>query len=452
MTTLHSSPLRLNVLARGPDLQDGQEELVTYAYSYPHKSCYRPLDPPVPLSAAWATEDITRLALYVHLPFCEVRCGFCNLFTQSQPHADEVAAYLEGMARQVKVTASAVPAARFAACALGGGTPTWLSPCQLEWLFERLRQAWGFDPRVTPTSVEASPATANRERLQALAALGVHRLSLGVQSFVELEARALGRPQHLADVYSALDAVRGSGFAALNIDLIYGHPIQTAEGLEYSLREALRYEPEEIYLYPLYVRPQTGLARHFQGGTPPRLELYRRGRETLLAAGYLQVSHRCYRHRRYRPPAVAYRCQWDGMLGLGCGARSYTRTLHYGTPFAVTQAGIRAILREWLARDDASFALATYGCWLSPEEQRRRYVILSILEAQGLSLSEYVARFGSVVWNDLPELEGLVERGWLQEREGWLVLTESGLEHADWVGPALYSREVRATLREFVRL
>lgn len=452
MTILSSSPMRLNVLARGPDPQEGPEELITYAYSYPHKSCYRPLEPPVPLADAWATEDIGRLALYVHLPFCEMRCGFCNLFTQSQPHADEVAAYLEAVARQVKVTASVLPAARFATCALGGGTPTWLSPRQLEWLFERLRQAWAFDPGETPTSVEASPATASRERLQVLAALGVHRLSLGVQSFVEQEARALGRPQHLSDVYAALEAVRSLGFGALNIDLIYGHPSQTADGLEYSLREALRYEPEEIYLYPLYVRPQTGLARHIQGGAPPRLELYRRGRERLLAAGYHQVSHRCYRHGRYRPPAVAYRCQQDGMLGLGCGARSYTRTLHYGTRFAVTQEGIRAILREWLARDDASFASAAYGYRLSPEEQRRRYVILSVLEAQGLLLDEYVARFGTVVWDDLPELGRLVERGWLLERQGRIVLTESGLEHADWVGPALYSLEVRATLREFVRL
>ncbi len=453
MTRLPAASPRLNVLAdRSPDPCGGQEEFVTYAYSYPHKCCYRPLEPPVPLSAAWASEDTSRLALYVHLPFCEMRCGFCNLFTQSQPHADEVAAYLKTLGRQIGVTAGVLPAARFAVCALGGGTPTWLSAGQLEWLFGRLRAAWAFDPCAAPTSVEASPATASRERLQTLAALGVHRLSVGVQSFVERETRALGRPQRLADVYAALDAVRGLGFAALNIDLIYGHPSQTLDGLRFSLREALRYEPEEIYLYPLYVRPHTGLARHVQGGVPPRLDLYRSGREALLAAGYVQVSHRCYRHSRYRPPAVAYACQQDGMLGLGCGARSYTRTLHYGTPFAVTQQGIRAILKEWLARDDASFAHATYGCRLSPEEQRRRYVMLSILEAQGLSLAEYGARFGSVPWDDLPELERLLERGWLLEREGRIVLTESGLEHADWVGPALYSHEVRATLREFVRL
>lgn len=453
MTTPSASPPLLNVLADDrAALPADDEELVSYAYSYPHKSSYHSLLPPVPLAEAWANEDISRLALYVHLPFCEMRCGFCNLFAQSQPHAEETAAYLNALARQIAVVGSLLHRARFAVCALGGGTPTWLSPQQLEWLFGRLHAAWGFDAHATPTSVEASPATASRERLHTLARLGVHRLSLGVQSFVEEEAGALGRPQRLSSVYTALDTIRSLGFAALNIDLIYGHPSQTLAGWQFSLREALRFCPEEIYLYPLYVRPQTGLARRVRGGAPPRSDLYRCGRETLLAAGYRQISHRCYRLARYQPPAVSYACQQDGMLGLGCGARSYTRRLHYGTRFAVTQAGVRAILHEWITLDDASFAVATHGCRLSPDEQRRRYVILSVLEAQGLSLSDYQARFGNSAWDDLPELKKLVQRGWLIVRDHHLVLTDDGLEHADWVGPALYSPAVRSRLREFVQL
>jgi oxygen-independent coproporphyrinogen-3 oxidase len=452
VTTRTITVASLRVLQDEPELRAGEEELVSYAYSYPHKSSYRPLVPPVPLAEAWAGEDTRRLALYVHLPFCEMRCGFCNLFTRSQPDAEEVAHYLDALHRQIRVVADLLPTSRFALCALGGGTPTCLAPPQLEQLFERLHAAWGFDPQATPTSVETSPATASPDHLRMLARLGVHRVSLGVQSFVEEECRALGRPQRLADVRAALDAIRASNVAALNVDLIYGHPSQTLAGWQVSLREALRYQPEEIYLYPLYVRPHTGLARRVHGGAPPRLDLYRMGRETLLAAGYNQVSHRCFRRAGYRAPAAAYACQQDGMLGLGCGARSYTRRLHYGTRFAVTQAEIRAILHEWLAQDDASLSLAHHGCWLSEEEQRRRYVILSVLEAQGLSPAEYQARFGSDAWEDLPELNRLAERGWLILREGRLVLTERGLERADWVGPALYSSEVRTRLREFVRL
>ncbi|MCL6504134.1 MAG: STM4012 family radical SAM protein [Pirellulales bacterium] len=453
MTARSYTPPELQILShQAPAALPADAELVSYAYSYPHKSSYQPLLPPVPLADAWAEEDLGRLALYVHLPFCEMRCGFCNLFTQSQPQQEEVAAYLHALARQIRVVSDILRAARFAVCALGGGTPTFLSPQQLDWLFDLLGAAWNFDPRHTPTSVEASPATASTDRLRTLAQRGVHRLSLGVQSFVEAETRALGRPQRPADAHAALETIRSLPFAALNVDLIYGHPSQSLAGWLFSLREVLRYQPEEIYLYPLYVRPQTGLARRVPGGAALRSDLYRAGREHLLAAGYTQISHRCFRLQRYQPPPVAYGCQRDGMLGLGCGARSYTRTLHYGSRFAVTQQEIRDILRAWITQDDAAFALATHGCRLSTEEQRRRYVILSVLEAQGLCVADYQKRFGTNPHHDLPELNQFIDRGWLVQEEGRIHLTAAGLEHADSLGPALYSAQVRRRLREFVRL
>jgi oxygen-independent coproporphyrinogen-3 oxidase len=302
-----------------------------------------------------------------------------------------------------------------------------------------------------PTSVETSPATSTRERLAVLKDFGVQRISIGVQSFVRRDAQRFGRPQRLRQVHAALDTVRELTFPVLNIDLIYGGPEQTAESWSRSLVEAMQYDPEELYLYPLYIRPETGLGRMRSPLIPHRRDLYRQARDFLLDRGYRQSSLRCFRRPEVTAPS-SYTCQRDGMIGLGCGARSYTRRLHYATKFAVSQAGIQAILASWTAQSDAELSFATHGFRLSANEQRRRYLIMSLLQAEGLNLAEYENLFQSSPFFDVAELEGLRIRDWLDESSpDVLRLTEIGLENSDIAGPLLYSARVRRCLEAFVQ-
>ncbi|HEU4328608.1 MAG TPA: STM4012 family radical SAM protein [Roseiflexaceae bacterium] len=428
-----------------------------YAYAYPHKTAYRPLAQPAPLEQVWSGEPRGALFLYIHIPFCEMRCGFCNLFTVANPKGGIEAAYLDALERQARRTAAALGGATFVRLAIGGGTPTYLEAADLHRLFDITANCFGLDPRAVPVSVETSPKTATPERLRALRARGADRISIGVQSFDDAEAAAAGRPQRRADVERALEQIRAEGFPTLNIDLIYGIPGQTVDSWLKSLRAALRYAPEELYLYPLYVRPLTGLGRRAPGGTDPewdaqRLACYRAGRDMLRAAGYTQTSMRMF--RAAHAPAAAgpvYCCQDDGMVGLGCGARSYTRALHYSSEYAVSAGGVRAIIADYLARPDESFGAAHYGIALGPEEQRRRFVIQSLLQVEGLDLPAYRRRFGGEVLDDLPALAELPGLG-LAERAGDVLrLTNAGLERSDAIGPWLYTTEV-GTLMEAYEL
>ncbi|MES2788878.1 MAG: STM4012 family radical SAM protein [Planctomycetota bacterium] len=429
-------------------LAEPQSELSAYAYSYPHKSSYRPLTPRVPIATVWRDEDVSNLSLYVHIPFCEMRCGFCNLFTQSQPAETLVNDYLAALGRQMRVVREAVPTATFHQFAIGGGTPTYLSAQQLSDLLTAVESVLDVSIVRLPTSIETSPETATPDRLRVLANFGIQRVSLGVQSFSETETRLFGRPQQAPAVHRAIQAIRDAGSFDLNLDLIYGHPDQSAESWQASLQAALQYRPEELYLYPLYVRPETGLERQGLSPVGHRSDLYRIARDRLLDDGYEQLSLRCFRVPRAAQPA-AYACQRDGMIGLGCGARSYTRELHYATRFAVTQAGVRSIVRDWIAQSDDDFAHATHGMWLSDDEQLRRYVILTLLQTDGLSLVELEQQFPGA---DIDTISGITElrtRGWLLRTETRESLTPAGLEHADEVGPILYSPLVRDRLRAF---
>jgi oxygen-independent coproporphyrinogen-3 oxidase len=421
-----------------------------YAYAYPHKSAYRRLEPTVPLSTAWGSEDKSALFLYAHVPFCEMRCGFCNLFTTTHPGAGLVAHYLEAIERQAESVATALgPAARCARVAIGGGTPTFLQLPELERLFEIIGAHFPGVNSPIPKAIEASPATVDQAKLDLLAARGVTRVSLGVQSFIETETRALGRPQRTAEVRRALGLLAAKAFPCLNIDLIYGAPGQTPLTWQRSLEETLEFAPQEIYLYPLYVRPLTGLDRVGCSPADDRIELYRFGRDFLLRRGYRQISMRLFRARSYAPPeGPVYCCQEDGMVGLGAGARSYTTALHYSTEYAVGAAGVQAILQHFIKRTAEDFSEADYGCSLDATEQRRRYVLKSLLRSDGLDLEAYRARFGSDPMCDLPELTELSELD-LVSRENPLQLNGRGLELSDVIGPWLCSPAMREKMSQF---
>lgn len=417
---------------------------VGYAYSYPHKTAYRPLNPPISLADAWAGEPRNALFLYMHVPFCEGRCGYCNLFSVSQPESGLTDAYVEAVRRQAVRVRDSVGALHFARMAIGGGTPTVLRIDQLEVILRVCQDVMGVSPGRAPASVEVSPVTATADKLTLLRQFGVRRISIGVETFNEDEAGLLLRPQTNHSVHEALTAIRHAGFPVLNIDLIYGSPGQTPTAWLESLRQALVYEPEELYLYPLYVRPLTGLGRregHWEDG---RLLAYRIGRQFLLANGYEQLSMRMFRRANAASPSDSdYCCQRDGMIGIGCAARSYTARLHYGWPHATGRSAALAILDGFIRCEPESFGWANHGVWLDDEDRRRRLVLKTLLRCEGLSRIDYVGEFGSDAVADQPELESMIHLGLIEAKADRLVLTELGLDRSDAIGPALYSRRVR---------
>ncbi|HXU04636.1 MAG TPA: STM4012 family radical SAM protein [Polyangia bacterium] len=429
-----------------------------YLYSYPHKTAYRPLPQPRRLADVWARERREALFLYLHVPFCEMRCGFCNLFTTARPKADFVDSYLDTLERQARRARAALEEGAggpfsFARFAVGGGTPTLLSEAALARLLDVAEVIMGADLARLPGSAETSPETATVEKLRLLVERGADRLSIGVQSFIEAETRAVNRPQDPAEAHAAIEAMRAAGPSTVNVDLIYGLPGQTAASWQFTLDETLRHEPEEVYLYPLYVRPLTTLGRRRANGQEfddYRLALYRQACEHLGAAGYRQISMRMF--RAARAPSVdgpVFCCQDDGMLGLGCGARSYTAELHYSTEFAVGAAGVREILASWVARDESSFDVADYGFVLDEDERRRRFVILSLLADEGLDRRRYADRFGDDPLVHLPALDALEPEGLASWQGPSLRLTARGFERADAIGPWLQSPRVRDLMNEW---
>ncbi|WP_229632161.1 STM4012 family radical SAM protein [Pseudoduganella violaceinigra] len=431
-----------------------------YSYSYPHKSAYRALEQPVPLQPLWAGEDRSSLFAYIHVPFCEMRCGFCNLFAMANPGEDLVERYVSQVVRQMRVLNDVLGERRFARFALGGGTPTFLQPHQLETLLRAANDILGISLDSTSAGIEASPETATADRLQLCRSMGIDRVSLGIQSFSAPEMKALARPQQNDAVRAAIERIRAAGFPTLNLDLIYGIAGQTIASLLASIDSALEFMPEELYLYPLYVRQHTGLGKLAQRRATgcfeaialapdgdSRLQLYIAARDHLRARGYVQVSMRMFRAPRAPVQGgPSYCCQDDGMVGMGTGARSYTRSLHYSTDYAVGRTGTMDIIKNYLAYDDEEFTQARHGFHLSADEQRRRFVIQSLLTEPGLDLQAYARRFGGECLDHLPGLLELPALGLAEQSGPILRLNDMGYAYADTIGPWLASDNVQALM------
>ncbi len=441
-TTVDPDHSLQSFLDRGP--------YVGYCYSYPHKTAYRSL-PKQTLKSVWQDESTESLFLYAHVPFCEFRCGFCNLFTFSQPAEAMVADYLAAFTRQAKTVADSLPDAKFGQVAIGGGTPSFLSAKELGRFFKTLSDVLNVNGRDTPIGIEVSPATVDTDKLALMRDFGVDRVSMGVQSFDQNDIGSLGRPQKQEQVMRSVELIRQFDFQTMNLDLIYGGENQSIESWLASIDATVQVEPEEIYVYPLYVRNLTGLSKRVRCDDDRRLELYQLGRSRLIDAGYQQVSMRmfCKPNSETQGVATDYRCQADGMVGLGCGARSYTRTLHYGGRYGVRQSAIAKIISQYVQQSDVDFRHVDHGIALDQHESRRRFVILSLFLVTGFLRQDYHDQFGQDVLVDFPELTELVANDMAEVSPRRVKLTELGISYSDAIGPWLYSQAVHERMEQY---
>lgn len=417
-----------------------------YAYSYPHKLAYREFDEPLPLKEVWRTENRTTLFAYLHIPYCEMRCGFCNLFTIANPKQG-LDNYLAALRREALTYKAVLPDIQFEEYAIGGGTPTFLDADQLAKMLAIFKDDLGVDTLKKYGSIESSPKSITPEKIQLIEAYGINRISIGIQSWIEEEAKQLGRPQSLDIASQAVERLMASRIPEVNIDLIYGIKGQTARTWQYALEKTLDYAPTEIFLYPLYTRPLTGLAK--LNGSPNidnRLPLYRQGRDYLLMNGYRQISMRCF--RRVDAPIIEsdYDSTINGMVGIGAGARSYTSKLHYSGHYAVSRKAIKGIIEEYSNQQD--FTSVHYGIRLNEEEEIRRFLIKSLIDGGQLSEHQFEGKFNQSVL-DMEVMQDFFNKGFLVQEGDWIKLSKRGLELEDWIGPQLFSSQVNDRMNSF---
>lgn len=431
-----------------------------YMYSYPHKTAYRPLDGALIKEYLGGMSKEGENGLYFHIPFCETKCGYCNLFSVVGQSENRMTEYLDAMQRQAQQYADIwknregkVPPV-FSDFTVGGGTPLLLSSGQLVRMFELARQYFHLADDLF-TVVETSPNQTTQEKLRILKQFGASRVSIGVQSFHEEELHTLHRYHTAAQAKRALTWIKEAEFPFVNLDLIYGIPGQTPASLETSVKQALEFEPDEIFAYPLYVKDGVWLKDKAVTDEQMAAEEYVLLRDMLREHGYRQDSMRRFVRRKEtaaeNPSAEETdswkECGFGNTISIGCGGRSYVGDLHFCTPYAVKQSSCRLVLQQYIEHPQSLECFVGYR--LSEDERKRRYVIKHLFFGRGLQKHAYHSRFQKEAEDDFPILADWMSAGYLRETDGYLSVTESGMGLSDALGPELISEEVLSRMQSW---
>ena len=240
--------------------------------------------------------DVARpVSAYVHIPFCRRLCWFCACRTQGTATARPVEDYLDRLEVEIARTMALAPdRMSLGALHLGGGTPSLLTPDQIARLFAALAAAFDWAPGAT-RAVEIDPTELDEARLDAFAAVGITRASIGVQDFAPEVQAAIGRMQSVAETRAAIEGLRARGVGGINVDLLYGLPHQTRASLGTTLDEVIALAPDRIALYgyahvPWVSRRQRLIPEAALPDSAGRQALFADARRRLIWAGYVPVG------------------------------------------------------------------------------------------------------------------------------------------------------------------
>ena len=234
------------------------------------------------------------VSLYMHLPFCESLCLFCACNVIIRKDKSGTPPYLSILKKEIDHVASRVSRDRqVAQFHWGGGTPTYLSPEQIEDLFSYTRERFNFAPDAE-IGIEVDPRVTSREHLEVVRKLGFNRLSMGIQDFKEDVQKAIHRIQPYEVTRDLIANARQLGFDSINVDLIYGLPYQTAESFAHTVGQIVGLSPDRIamfsYAHVPWLKKQQGSFVKFLPEGMKKFDIFRSGLLKFLEAGYLYIG------------------------------------------------------------------------------------------------------------------------------------------------------------------
>ena len=372
------------------------------------------------------------LSLYLHIPFCRHRCAYCDFNTYTGLD-DLKATYARALAAEVRQVAAAAGAGRPPVHTIffGGGTPSLMSPDSLGQILQSVRDNFKLLPDAE-ISLEANPGTVDDGYLEALRALGVNRLSFGMQSANQAELALLEREHDFQTVAEAVSLARAAGFDNLSLDLIYGLPYQSLSAWKHSLDAALELDPDHLSLYCLTIEQGTPMHRWLQQGQieapDPDLatDQYEAACALLDAGGWehYEISNWARPGRACRHNLTYWRN--GDYLGLGAGAHGHAAGYRY---HVVKQP--RTYLRRLREGRPGPFPLSAAVAEAHRPDEREAMADTIITQLrllqEGVDRGAFRHRFG----RDVRDVYGeTVDRllGWelLQEDDDRLLLTRRG--------------------------
>ena len=380
------------------------------------------------------TEATQPLSLYAHIPFCTAKCGYCD-FNSYEGLDHLVPEYTPALVRELELWSPAAREFRVDTVFFGGGTPSLTSLDDMAAIVASMRERYEIADDVEWT-LEANPSELTREHLEGLRALGVNRLSMGVQSLHDDELALLDRQHSAERAIEALTSARAAGFDNVNLDLIFGLIEQPIERWQQTLERALALGPEHLSCYALTLEPGTLLYYRVQKGQLPEpdpdvvADQYEWTRERMAQAGYEQyeISNWALPGRACRHNLVYWRA--EPYLGVGAGAHSFfagQRLANVDSPQRYVEL-VNASHEQRAATGHGTLQQIAGGESPGEATLRSDALILGLRLLEGIAPEAFAERFGMTLEAAIgPAIERHLGLGLLEWGAGRLRLTARGL-------------------------
>lgn len=378
------------------------------------------------------------LSIYIHIPFCESLCYYCACNKIITKHHERATSYLKYLSREVDLhTAQLGLGQTVSQLHLGGGSPTFLTDDELRELMAMLRRNFTFTAE-GEYAIEVDPRTIDATRLATLAELGFNRLSFGVQDFDPAVQKAVHRVQPAAQVFALVEAARQHKFESINLDLIYGLPLQSPDSFDRTLAQVIELRPDRIALYayahlPERFKPQRRIDTLSLPSGAAKVAMLARSMAAFIGAGYVYVGMDHFalptdalaiakRQGRLHRNFQGYSTQPDCDL-IGLGVSSIGR-------IGATYSQNAKTLEEYYDYLDQGVLPVVRGLALSRDDLMRRSVIMALM-CQGQVLFEsielaYLVDFKKYFASELDALQKLADQGLVTLDESGIQVTATG--------------------------
>lgn len=362
------------------------------------------------------------LSLYIHIPWCERKCPYCDFNSHRATAAIPEQAYVQALLTDLEQDLPYVQGRRLESIFIGGGTPSLFSGTSLKALLQGVRERISLHPQVEIT-LEANPGSAEAEKFAQFVDAGVNRLSLGIQSFQDQQLQQLGRVHDGAQAVRAVELASKAGLTSFNIDLMHGLPDQTVAGALADLQQALSFNPPHLSWYQLTIEPNTEFYRR-----PPTLpvedtlaDIQAQGERVLAGHDFSAYEVSAYARDGVTCKHNLNYWQFGDYIGIGAGAHGKLTDLDSNSVWRTAKTRQPG---AYLGAEPAQFC--SQRKQLGPDDLKSEYMLNALRLVEGFESAHYQSRTGL----DIEEIMGPVRS--LQARD--LLVFEGGRFRASSLG------------------
>lgn len=374
-------------------------------------------------------ENTKSISIYIHIPFCKAKCFYCD-FNSFACRDEFVPAYFNALKKEIDLYAEKLKAYTIKTVFIGGGTPSVVDSQYIYEVLKLLNQKLSIEAKAE-ISIETNPGTLTYDKLETYKAIGVNRLSIGLQAWQDRILKSLGRIHTAKEFEDNFNLARKVGFENINVDLIFGIPDQAFKDWCETLKNVVSLGPEHLSCYSLKIEEGTVFGNNLENNELVPLddiidrEMYSYCKDYLAQKGYKHYEISNFARPGYECMHNLVYWKQQEYIGLGAGAHSFFESTRVNNLYDI-EGYIASIMEDKIPTENAEF--------IDRKGSMAEFMILGLRLMDGVLTDDFKDRFDEDIYNVYgSEIAKLLQKGLLVKKDGAISLSTMGLDFANEV-------------------